>query len=247
MMTRMNLKHFIPVRIRIFLVVTINRITGFTRFLLLKINHSLAKEYFTFNGKTYEYFVALYNTTFQNERAVEIPVILKYIDDYKNKKILEIGNVLSHYLNFNHDIIDKYEKANGVINCDIVDFNPSVRYDLIISISTFEHIGFDEASRYSQDRMLNVQQKILLEAIEKTKGLLEVDGLFVFTVPLGYNFFLDSQIKHRKLELTDMLFFKRISLRNEWNQVIYSDVSEVEYGRPFSCANGLMIGIFKNN
>jgi cyclopropane fatty-acyl-phospholipid synthase-like methyltransferase len=31
-----------------------------------------------------------------------------------------------------------------MINEGVVDFHPSKRYDIIVSISTFEHIGLDE-------------------------------------------------------------------------------------------------------
>ena len=29
------------------------------------------------------------------------------------KKILEVGNVLSHYFRINHDVVDKYENRQG--------------------------------------------------------------------------------------------------------------------------------------
>jgi cyclopropane fatty-acyl-phospholipid synthase-like methyltransferase len=35
-------------------------------------------------------------------------------------------------------------KKGGMINEGVVDFHPSKRYDIIVSISTFEHIGLDE-------------------------------------------------------------------------------------------------------
>jgi len=63
---------------------------------------------------------------------------------YRGKNILEIGNVLSRHIKLEHDILDKYETAKGVINEDIVDFKSEKKYDLIISISTLEHVGWDE-------------------------------------------------------------------------------------------------------
>jgi hypothetical protein len=63
---------------------------------------------------------------------------------YKERNILEIGNVLSHYFPVNHDIVDKYEKADGVINQDVVHFYSPKKYDLIVSVSTLEHVGWDE-------------------------------------------------------------------------------------------------------
>jgi hypothetical protein len=80
-----------------------------------------------------------------------------------------VGNVLSHYFSVNHDVVDKYEKAEGVINRDIIDFHPSKEYDLIISISTLEHVGWDED--ISDHKILHDPSKIL-RAIENLRGLL---------------------------------------------------------------------------
>jgi len=202
---------------------------------------------FSFNNKQYSYFWRSYNKTFQNERAIELPIILDYISKSKGQKILEIGNVVSHYLKQNYDIVDKYEIGDGVLNYDINDFNPKENYDLIISISTFEHIGFDEAKRYSETKGINVESFSLLKAIEKTKNLLNPKGKFIFTVPMGFNGFLDDQIKNNNLNLSETFFFKRVSSLNEWKQVQYEDVQNSKYGEPYICANGLMIGVYHKN
>jgi cyclopropane fatty-acyl-phospholipid synthase-like methyltransferase len=55
-----------------------------------------------------------------------------------------VDDVLSHYYHITHDVVDKYEKGKNIINQDIVDFTPNERYDLIVSISTMEHVGWDE-------------------------------------------------------------------------------------------------------
>ncbi|MGB7533655.1 MAG: hypothetical protein WA977_11870 [Halobacteriota archaeon] len=104
---------------------------------------------FTLQEQTYRYFYHPHNTTWKNERAVEVPIILEKIHSYQGGRIFEVGNVLSHYVHFQHDIVDKYDKADGVINQDVVDFQPSEneKYDLIVSISTIEHVGWDETPR----------------------------------------------------------------------------------------------------
>ena len=83
-----------------------------------------------FKGEEYKYFYHHHNTNSNNERAVEIPIVCKLMNEYKYFELLEIGNVLSHYFNLDHDVVDKYEKAEGVINEDVVDFHPSKKYDL---------------------------------------------------------------------------------------------------------------------
>ncbi len=86
-------------------------------------------------------------------------------------------------------IVDKYEKAIGVINEDICNFKPSKKYDLIISISTLEHVGFDEKPR---------DPCKVLRAIENLKSLLAVGGKLVAILPVGYNPYLDELIKSGK-------------------------------------------------
>lgn len=52
---------------------------------------------FAFRGDAHRYFYHRYNTTWRNERTVEIPIILEVLNKSKGKSILEVGNVLSHY------------------------------------------------------------------------------------------------------------------------------------------------------
>src|SRR3990172_4116095 len=97
---------------------------------------------FVFRDKTYHYFYHTYNPTWRNERCVETPIIWSIVKRSKEANILEVGNVLSHYFDTNHDVLDKYERAPGVINEDVVEFKSNKRYDLIVSISTLEHVGW---------------------------------------------------------------------------------------------------------
>jgi hypothetical protein len=61
------------------------------------------------------------------------------MDKYKGKVIRKIGNVLSHYVISDHVIVDKYEFGNSILN-----YSPGTKFDLIVSISTFEHLGYDK-------------------------------------------------------------------------------------------------------
>src|SRR3989344_3697226 len=70
---------------------------------------------FLFQGQKYYYFYHLYNRTIASERIIEIPIAHKMLKKYKGKNILEVGNVLGHYCNQPHDVLDKYEKGKGVI------------------------------------------------------------------------------------------------------------------------------------
>ena len=185
------------------------------------------KRFFTFQNKQYNYFYHLYNSTCLNERAVEIPIVWKIAQDYQGKRILEVGNVLSHYFNFPHDIIDKYEKFSGVMNQDIVDFQPKEKYDLIVSISTLEHV--DE----------------ILPAIQNLEKCLAPGGKIVITMPLGYNSQVDNLLNEGKIKFTEQYFLQKFS-DFEWKEVNQSEVRGIKYDISRYSALGLVIGIIIN-
>lgn len=194
---------------------------------------------FTFNGQKYKYFYGLYNFTYIGERSVEIPIIWDQVTKHRQDKILEVGNVLSHYSSIGHDIVDKYEQAPGVINEDIITFNPNRKYDLIVSISTIEHVGWDEKRKS--------KHKIIL-AIAKIRNLLEKGGQAILTLPIGYNYYLDELIKSsRKKLFTNIFFLKRVSADNRWKQVPYKEATNTKFNTPYPFANALAIGIIKND
>lgn len=194
------------------------------------------KKFFTLNGKQYQYLYHRYNATWRSERAVEIPVVWEIVRQGQNqgKEILEIGNVLSHYFQVSHDILDKYELARGVINQDVVSFRPAKKYDLIISISTLEHVGWDEDPK---------DPKKILPAFKNLINLLSDHGKIVVTIPIGYNKPLDKLLLHKKIKFSQRFCLKKISRDNQWVETRWSDISNSKYGHPFKGTNGLLIGI----
>lgn len=86
------------------------------------------QRYFTFNNRMLPYLYARYNKAWKNERAIEIPLFKQILGNTQNESILEVGNVLQHYGQVNHTIVDKYEQAPGVINEDILSFNPGRKF-----------------------------------------------------------------------------------------------------------------------
>ena len=75
---------------------------------------------FRFQGKRYRYFVHKYNATWRNERSIEIPIVESMMHETRGD-VLEIGNVISHYFKAKHDIVDKYERAEGVTAQDVTE------------------------------------------------------------------------------------------------------------------------------
>src|SRR5437879_9960224 len=196
----------------------------------------LPKKNFEFRGKTFPCFYHRYNMTWAGERSVEVPIAKSYLAQYEGKNVLEVGNVLSHYFPISHDVIDKFEKGSGIINEDIIDFHPSKYYDLILSISTFEHIGFDdEASEPSGRKIIN--------AIAACLNLLKSDGKLVITVPLGYNPDLDQMIKTGALNASQEFYLRRAH-RLDWQPSSKEDSLKCKYKSPFPYANAILVAEF---
>ena len=191
---------------------------------------------FTFRGNAYSYFSHAYNRTWTNERVLEVPIIWDIVREHQGKKILEVGNVLSHYFSVAHDILDKYESAPGVINQDVVEFRPAVKYDLIVSISTLEHVGWDECPRDPAKTKM---------AVENLKRCLVPGGKIAVTLALGLNCWMDQLLREGEMQFTEQHFFKRISMDNKWTQVDQSEVQKARYGHPFPGANEVAIGLIE--
>lgn len=181
---------------------------------------------FLFNGRSYPYFCRAYNQTWMNERCVEVPLAMEYVRP--GLRILEVGRVLDHYYSFPHDCVDKFEK--GALNVDVVDFKTDVRYDVIISISTLEHVGWDE------DR----NPEKIFTAIEVLKRHLKPGGKLVVTLPWGYNANLDAElIKGRRL-FDEQFYFKMIPF-GRWVQT--PDLERIDYLFRDGIGRSMMLGV----
>jgi len=207
------------------------------QFIFLGIYYQTQK--FSFNNKEYNYFVNFLNATHTNERIIEIPIIIDILKENKCKKILEIGNVISKYYDFPHTIVDKYEETENVINDDVVKFQPNEKYDLIFSISTMEHVGFDENPQDSEK---------ILHSFENLKSLLQPNGKIIVTMPLGYNQYLDNYLMKGKFGFEKQFFFKKDQKYNTWKEVNTMDISTAKYDNKFPPhANELILAVFRKN
>jgi hypothetical protein len=177
--------------------------------------------------------------TWACERSVEVPIAKWYLDQSPADKVLEVGNVLSHYFPVTHDVLDKFERGPGIINEDIVDFVPKKPYRLIISISTFEHIGFDDEDTEPSDKKIR-------SAIAACRKQLEPGGTLVITVPLGYNPSLDIMIRKGELKSSKEFYLKRTGRLN-WESVPKDDAIGCSYMSPFPYANGILVAEFSSS
>jgi SAM-dependent methyltransferase len=191
---------------------------------------------FLFDGKKLEYLWEMNHWTWLNERCVEVPIARDYVEQYGGKRILEVGNELWKYFPTSHDVVDKYETGQGdhVLNQDIIDYRPTEKYDFIISVSTIEHIGWDEKPR---------DPTKLPRTIEHLRTMLEPGGRIVLTFPIGYNPHLTEMVRAGRLPFSNQFFFKRTSWQNDWSQVGFEAVERAKYGSPFYYANAIAIAV----
>ncbi len=196
------------------------------------------KYQFEYNGEKLKYFCHWYNNTFNNERYVEISLLLYHLKGHTNQRILEVGNVTSHYFSLKHDVVDKYEKDHDVINEDIVDYVPLMKYDFIYSISTMEHVGYDERPKDADK---------VIYALERMRSMLNSNGEMIITIPKGYNPTLDKHIDEKKILFDKMYCFKRISKDNQWVQSSWDEIRHVKWEEKYPYANALIVGIYINS
>jgi hypothetical protein len=221
---------------------------------------------FSYQGKCLPYNRIQYNNP--SERAVEVSIGFDFLANVlKPARILEVGNVLSHYENslslhtgIFRKVVDKFEIDLGVDNEDLMFLSPEEKYDAIVSISTVEHIGqgVTPVGTYGE----NTQKRDLeapLKAIAKIYDLLTAGGTALISVPFGRlidgrwyiqfsSEYLSLLEKYIPKEAIAANFLKLVdrdptnhSVRMLWEDVDAAELSKVEYNHPFSAANSIAI------
>jgi hypothetical protein len=124
-----------------------------------------------------------------------------------------------------------------------VDFQPGKLYDLIVSISTLEHVGWDEEPR---------DPPKFLRGVEHLTTLLAPGGKMLVTLPIDYNMALDGFLKEGRVPFTSIAYLKRISDDNQWREASWGEVQDDKYiharrnaiGMGVSpTATGLVVGV----
>lgn len=187
---------------------------------------------FEWEGRRIGYLHHRYHYTWLNERAVEVALALEVLEEHAGRDILEIGNVMSHYVPVDHLVVDKYERSAGVVNADVGDLVLDERFDLILAVSTLEHVGLDEP-------ILDPQKPG--RAIGRLKALLKPGGHLLVTHPVGYNPDLDQQLRAEEIGFTRLRALVRQETRNRWRQVPVEQVWQSGYDRLLYTAHGLLV------
>ena len=228
------------------------------------------KPTFIYRGKHLPYNRIGYNNT--GERAIEIPIALNFLATLEKKdNILEVGNTLSHYENSLSEyigirprrIVDKFEVALGVDNVDFMDIPSEEKYDVIVSVSTVEHIGqgIEPSSQAYGEQIQIRDMEAPLKAIEKIYDLLAIGGKALITVPFGklidFGWFIQfnqeyldilvtkyqipkKAISHSFMRILDMDMASS-NPREIWVEEKAESLVNVEYNYPYPCANALAI------
>jgi hypothetical protein len=175
---------------------------------------------FRFDGTNHHYLRHPYNWTWLNERAVEVPLAAAVLGGSGAGRVLEVGNVLGHYQAVTHTVVDKYEVAPGVLNLDVAELEFPGPFDLVLAVSTLEHVGLDEDVR-DPDKPAR--------AIARLTSLLAPGGRLWCTFPVGYNDVLDRQLREGQLGFTRLTALRRTGPANRWEQVPVDEVWGVRY------------------
>ena len=197
------------------------------------LRKSLGAKTFSLAGKEYAY--EIHPFILDNERAVEIGLARGFLAG-RAGEVLEVGNVLSNFMELPHDVVDKYEIAPGVINEDIVTFAPGKKYDVIVTLSTLEHVGWDETPRTPEK---------ILAAIAQLKSLLAPGGELLATMPVDYNAFLDQAVRENRTGFAKVEFLIRTTADNEWSEAALTEAMSRKFNSPYSCAGAIIIGRFR--
>lgn len=190
---------------------------------------------FTFDGRSYPYFYHSYNTTWDVERTVEIPVAWDLVSRNLDTQVLEVGNVLSYYFPVSHTVVDKFESVPGVVRQDILDFRPDRLFDLIVSISTLEHVGWDDDEKDAEKP---------IAAIQALQSMLGPAGILMVTIPIAYNPPLDLRLVADDTLFQRRRFLRRVSAKNRWVETDQTEALRHRYGHPYTGANALFIGTY---
>jgi len=187
---------------------------------------------FVHEGQEHQQLHHPYNWTWLDERAVEVPLARAVLAAAPpGARVLEIGNVLGHYGPVAHTVVDKYERAPGVVNDDVATLPLDGGYDLVLAISTLEHVGQDEADG---------DPTKAVAAVHRLAGALRPGGRLWVTVPVGYNAALEAALLDGAVGVTSLTALREGAGRR-WAQVPVEEVRGTAYDWLFYRARAVLV------
>lgn len=184
---------------------------------------------FWYKGRVYPYFVDPYQNTRINERSVEVSIALSHYN--KAVRPLEVGAVLPHYLpdwpEKYHEVIDLYEDYPAVKNADVLTYDPIGQHDMVICISTLDHLN-------------NADE--VIAAVNRMKAWVNRGGLVFATVPalqppeIGGGPWLDELVLSGELDM-DIARMDKVDCENHYWQEVSMDKEPLAYNGRTDFAN----------
>jgi hypothetical protein len=190
-------------------------------------------------GVELAYETTRYNNSWLNERTVEISLARHILGVRRPRSVLEVGNVLRNYRltelqGVEHTIIDRYEEIGDVLNTDVRTFRIGRLYETVVSVSTLEHVGYDEPDKDADGAV---------RGLETMRHHLANDGVMLVTVPLGYNAGLDAAVAEGRFACPEQFCLRRTTKDNRWIQDDVQSGLALSYGSKFRNANAIYVGL----
>jgi hypothetical protein len=207
---------------------------------------------FEFEGRTLEYFFHSYNNWRVTERAIEIPIVRSFVSSGAYRNVLEVGNVSKHYYDQFRSIlplltvVDRFEVGYDVINKNIGDYEVDEPFDLVFSISTFEHMDGDRGRNPTyvpgQSRLVSAAADNIHHVVDR---LLAPGGKFILTAPLGYTPEWDATFWSTDLQSMPVRQIRRYLMVKQseitWKQADPEAGRSAKHGEPHPGVNYLSI------
>ena len=195
-----------------------------------------------------DYLDHSYNQTLKNERCIEVPLGVRWVESLTNtSNLIEVGAVLPYYQSTDHKVVDLYDEK-ATLNADVMDVDYTGMN--VLSISTIEHIGtndYTEGWGGVTDRTV-VDENAAILALNKI--LDECESCFI-TIPLGYNAPLDKWLKEN-VHLLNCFPYEKIqhydktawppALSPVWEFMIEDEEAfDAVYFSPYPSANVVLV------
>jgi hypothetical protein len=169
----------------------------------------------------------------RTERCAEIALGARAVAQREPDEVLEVGNVMPLAGVRGHIVVDKYEAFPGVVNEDILDFAPGRRYGLVLSLSTLEHVGWDEEPRDPGKAPA---------ALEAMSSLVADDGALLITIPVGVHRCLEEAFTADDGPFDSIALLVKTSRLARWETRHPEGLDRFRYGEPYACGNAVLVG-----
>jgi hypothetical protein len=101
-----------------------------------------------------------------------------------------------------------------------------------LSISTLEHVGWDELTRDDEK---------IPKALKNLKSLLKSNGTMIVTLPFGYNRALDKHLNQDTIRFDEQYYLLRTK-NHSWQEASWDEIKQTKFDNPYSGANGITVG-----